>query len=105
MNQAQRDGSIAEKSQAAAQKRLEAVGVELAAAKRGVFVGIGSNDRPRYMLRGLLRTLVLAPIPVRGGWGLRLNDATSPSGPDQAAAPKRRVPDAKVTVMLPCVAA
>jgi hypothetical protein len=29
MNQAQRDGSIAEKSQAAAQKRLEAVGVEL----------------------------------------------------------------------------
>jgi len=56
MNQAQRDGSIAEKSQAAAQKRLEAVGVELAAAKRGVFVGIGSNDRPRYMLRGLLRT-------------------------------------------------
>jgi hypothetical protein len=39
LNQAQRDGSVAEKSQAAAQKRLEAVGVELAAAQRGVFVG------------------------------------------------------------------
>jgi hypothetical protein len=51
LDQAQRDGSIAEKSQAAAQKRLEAVGVELAAAQRGVFVGIGSNDRPRYMQR------------------------------------------------------
>jgi multidrug resistance efflux pump len=51
LNQAQRDGSIAEKSQAAAQKRLEAVGVELAAAQRSVFVGIGSNDRPRYMQR------------------------------------------------------
>jgi multidrug resistance efflux pump len=49
--QAQRDGSVAEKSQAAAQKRLEAVGVELAAVRRGVFVGIGSNDRPRYMQR------------------------------------------------------
>jgi biotin carboxyl carrier protein len=34
-----------------AEKRLEAVGVELAAAQRGVFVGIGSNDRPRYMQR------------------------------------------------------
>jgi multidrug resistance efflux pump len=51
LNQARRDGSIAEKSQAAAEKRLEAVGVELAAARRGVFVGIGSNDRPRYMQR------------------------------------------------------
>jgi multidrug resistance efflux pump len=51
LNQAQRDGSIAEKSQAAAEKRLEAVGVELAAARRGVFVGVGSNDRPRYMQR------------------------------------------------------
>jgi multidrug resistance efflux pump len=51
LNQAQRDGSIAEKSQAAAQKRLEAVGVELAAAQRGVFVGIGTGDRPRYMQR------------------------------------------------------
>jgi multidrug resistance efflux pump len=51
LNQAQRDGSIAEKSQAAAQKRLEAVGVELAAAQRGVFVGVGSGDRPRYMQR------------------------------------------------------
>jgi multidrug resistance efflux pump len=51
LNQALRDGSIAEKSQAAAQKRLEAVGVELAAAQRGVFVGISSGDRPRYMQR------------------------------------------------------
>jgi len=51
LNQAQRDGSIAEKSQAAAQKRLDAVGVELAAAQRGVFVGLGSGDRPRYMQR------------------------------------------------------
>jgi multidrug resistance efflux pump len=51
LNQAQRDGSVAEKSQAAAEKRLEAVGVELVAAQRGVFVGIGSNDRPRYMQR------------------------------------------------------
>jgi multidrug resistance efflux pump len=51
LNQAQRDGSIAEKSQAAAEKRLEAVGVELSAAQRGVFVGVGSNDRPRYMQR------------------------------------------------------
>jgi biotin carboxyl carrier protein len=50
-NQAQRDGSVAEKSQAAAEKRLEAIGVELTAARRGVFVGIGSNDRPRYMQR------------------------------------------------------
>jgi hypothetical protein len=40
MNQAQRDGSIAEKSQAAAQKRLEAVGVELAAAKRGALLAL-----------------------------------------------------------------
>jgi multidrug resistance efflux pump len=51
LNQAQRDGLVAEKTQAAAQKRLEAVGVELAAAQRGVFVGISSNDRPRYMQR------------------------------------------------------
>jgi multidrug resistance efflux pump len=51
LNQARRDGSIAQKSQAAAEKRLEAVGVELAAAQRGVFVGVGSNDRPRYMQR------------------------------------------------------
>jgi multidrug resistance efflux pump len=51
LNQAQRDGSIAEKSQAAAEKRLEAAGVELSAARRGVFVGVGSNDRPRYMQR------------------------------------------------------
>jgi multidrug resistance efflux pump len=32
-------------------KRLEAASVELSAARRGVFVGIGSNDRPRYMQR------------------------------------------------------
>jgi multidrug resistance efflux pump len=51
LNQAQRDGSVAEKLEAAAQKRLEAVGVELAAAQRGVFVGIGNSDRPRYMRR------------------------------------------------------
>jgi multidrug resistance efflux pump len=51
LNQARRDGSVAEKSQGAAEKRLQAVGVELAAAQRGVFVGIGSNDRPRYMQR------------------------------------------------------
>jgi multidrug resistance efflux pump len=51
LNQAQRDGMVAEKLEAAAQKRLEAVGVELAAAQRGVFVGIGNNDRPRYMQR------------------------------------------------------
>jgi len=51
LNQAQRDGLVAEKLEAAAQKRLEAVGVELAAAQRGVFVGGGNNDRPRYMQR------------------------------------------------------
>jgi multidrug resistance efflux pump len=51
LNQAQRDGSVAEMLAAAARKRLEAVGVELAAARRGVFVGIGNNDRPRYMQR------------------------------------------------------
>jgi multidrug resistance efflux pump len=51
LNQAQRDGLVAEKSQAAAEKRLEAASVELSAAQRGVFVGIGSNDRPRYMQR------------------------------------------------------
>jgi multidrug resistance efflux pump len=42
---------IAEKLEAAAQKRLEAVGTELAAAQRGVFVGGGNNDRLRYMQR------------------------------------------------------
>jgi multidrug resistance efflux pump len=49
LNQAQRDSLVAEKLEAAAQKRLEAVGIELAAAQRGVFVGAGNNDRPRYM--------------------------------------------------------
>jgi len=49
LDQAQRDRSIAEGLEAAAQKRLEAVSVELAAAKRGVFVGSSNNDRPHYM--------------------------------------------------------
>src|SRR5262245_17508603 len=35
LNQAKRDGLIAEKSEVAEQKRLEAVGIELAAAQRG----------------------------------------------------------------------
>jgi multidrug resistance efflux pump len=51
LSQAERDGLVAEKLEAAAQKRLEAVGIELAAAQRGVFVGAGNNDRPRYMQR------------------------------------------------------
>jgi multidrug resistance efflux pump len=53
LNQAQRDGSVAQMLEAAARKRLEAVGVELAAAQHGVFIGggSGSNDRPRYMQR------------------------------------------------------
>jgi multidrug resistance efflux pump len=53
LNQAQRDGSVAQMLKAAARRRLEAVGVELAAARRGVFIGggSGSNDRPRYMQR------------------------------------------------------
>jgi hypothetical protein len=37
--------------EAAAQRRLEAVGIELAAAQRGIFVGAGNNDRTRYMER------------------------------------------------------
>jgi multidrug resistance efflux pump len=51
LNQAQRDGLVAEKLEAAAQKRLEAANVELMAARRGVFVGIANSDRPRYMRR------------------------------------------------------
>jgi hypothetical protein len=51
LNQAKRDGLVAEKMETAAQKRLEAVGIELAAAQRGVFVGANNNDRPRYMQR------------------------------------------------------
>jgi multidrug resistance efflux pump len=51
LNQAKRDGLVAEKLETAAQKRLEAVGIELAAAQRGVFVGVNNNDRPRYMQR------------------------------------------------------
>jgi multidrug resistance efflux pump len=51
LNQAKRDSVIAEKLEAAAQRRLEAVGIELAAAQRGVFVGGSNNDRPRYMQR------------------------------------------------------
>ena len=50
LDQVYRDSSIAEKLEAAAQKRLEAAGVELAAAQRGVFVG-GSTDHLRYMQR------------------------------------------------------
>jgi multidrug resistance efflux pump len=48
---AERDGSIAEKMEAAAQKRLEAASIELGAARRGIFVGSSNNDRPRYMQR------------------------------------------------------
>jgi multidrug resistance efflux pump len=48
---AERDGSIAEKMEAAAQKRLEVAGIELGAARRGIFVGSSNNDRPRYMQR------------------------------------------------------
>jgi multidrug resistance efflux pump len=51
LDQAQRDASVAEKLEAVAEKRLEAAGVELATAQRGVFVGGGNNDRPRYMQR------------------------------------------------------
>jgi multidrug resistance efflux pump len=48
---AERDGSVAEKMEAAAQKRLEAASIELGAARRGIFVGSSNNDRPRYMQR------------------------------------------------------
>jgi multidrug resistance efflux pump len=48
---AERDGSIAEKMEAAAEKRLEAASIELGAARRGIFVGSSNNDRPRYMQR------------------------------------------------------
>jgi multidrug resistance efflux pump len=48
---AERDGSIAEKMEAAAQKRLEVASIELGAARRGIFVGSSNNDRPRYMQR------------------------------------------------------
>jgi multidrug resistance efflux pump len=51
LTQAQRDSSVAEELETAAQKRLEAVGVELASAKRGVFVGDSYNDRPRSSQR------------------------------------------------------
>jgi hypothetical protein len=51
LNQAKRDSLVAEKLEAAAQRRLESVGIELAAAQRGVFVGSSNNDRPRYMQR------------------------------------------------------
>jgi multidrug resistance efflux pump len=46
---AERDASVAEKSEAVAQKRLEAASIELGAARRGIFVGSSNNDRPRYM--------------------------------------------------------
>jgi multidrug resistance efflux pump len=51
LNQARRDGAVAEKLEAAALKRREAVSVELAAAQLGVFVGGSNSDRPRYMER------------------------------------------------------
>jgi multidrug resistance efflux pump len=51
LNRAERDGSIAQELEAAAQKRLQAVSIELAAARRGTFVGSGNNDRPRSMQR------------------------------------------------------
>jgi multidrug resistance efflux pump len=51
LNRAERDGSIAQELEAAAQKRLQAVSIELAAARRGIFVGSGNNDRPRSMQR------------------------------------------------------
>ena len=51
LNRAERDGSIAQELGAAAQKRLQAVSIELAAARRGIFVGSGNNDRPRSMQR------------------------------------------------------
>jgi multidrug resistance efflux pump len=51
LTQAQREASVAEKLEAAAHKRLEALGVELEAAQRGVFVGDSYNDRPRSSQR------------------------------------------------------
>jgi multidrug resistance efflux pump len=48
---AERDASVAEKMEAVAQKRFEAASIELGAARRGIFVGISNNDRPRYMQR------------------------------------------------------
>jgi multidrug resistance efflux pump len=78
LNQAKRDGLVAEKLETVAQKRLEAVGIELAAAQRGVFVGGNNNDRPRYMQRvdeleqqvsNLAETLA-----ERDQWMIRLND-------------------------------
>jgi multidrug resistance efflux pump len=59
LTQAQREASVAEKLEAAAQKRLEALGVELKAAQRGIFVGDSYNDRPRSSQRAdELRQLV-----------------------------------------------
>jgi multidrug resistance efflux pump len=51
LTQAQREASVAEKLEAAAKKRLEASGVELTAARAGVFVGDSYNDRPRSSQR------------------------------------------------------
>jgi multidrug resistance efflux pump len=51
LTQAERDSSVAEKLELAARKRLEAAGVELSAAKRGIFVGDSYNDRPRSSQR------------------------------------------------------
>jgi multidrug resistance efflux pump len=78
LNQAKRDSLVAEKLEAAAQMRLEAVGIELTAAQRGVFVGTSNNDRPRYMqrvdqLEQQLNTLAEA-LEERGQRMIRLND-------------------------------
>jgi hypothetical protein len=50
LDQVHRDSTVAERLEAAAQKRLEAVGVELAAARRGVFIA-ASADHLRYQQR------------------------------------------------------
>jgi multidrug resistance efflux pump len=51
LTQSQREDSVTEKQTAAAEKRLEALAVELSAARRGVFVGDSYNDRPRSSQR------------------------------------------------------
>jgi hypothetical protein len=50
LDQVYRDSTVAEKLETAAEKRLESVGVELAAARRGVVVG-ASSDYLRYQQR------------------------------------------------------
>jgi multidrug resistance efflux pump len=51
LNLAERDGSIADKMEAAMQKRLDAASVELAAGRRGIFIGSNNNSGLRYMQR------------------------------------------------------